>query len=251
MSFRKSLTCVGLLFLVLGPATDSSAQQRPDFSGIWVSDTSRSENPDGSMRVIKQTADAFDMVIFSRQTAYVQEITINPWKYRFGRFGPRRGGEDSSEPQTQVRWEGNSLVALKALGEYSVVWFFTLVSPNEMVIESLGHGISPSFDFRRSSLPRGYVLSKSVYTRAPISFDCGSCEFAIEAEGFTLATPHSGAVTFRLPNASSVVVTCREKSCQVKNNHDAHPPLTLSRGETTRLSILAEDGQWEIPAGAP
>jgi hypothetical protein len=252
MSLLRSLICGGALLLVLGAVTDSSAQQLPDFSGIWVSDTSRSENLDssGSMRVIRQTADAVEMVIFSRQTAYVQEITINPWKYRFGRFGPRRGGKDSREPQTQVRWEGHSLVALKSLANYSIVWFFTLVSPNEMVIESLGHGISPSFDFRRSSVPRGYSLTKTVYTRAPISYDCGACEFTIEAEGLKLATPDSRGMTFRLPNASVVVATCRATKCQVKNNNDVHPPLTLSRGETTRLSILAEDGQWEIAVGA-
>ena len=143
---------------------DPSAQSVPDFSGIWMSDTSRSENADasGSLYVIKQTADAVDIVIFQRQAGFVPQTTINPWKYRFGRFGPRRGGADSREARTQARWEGRALVALKAQDQNSVVWFITLINPNEMVVESLGRGISPSFDFRRSSLPPGCSLRKIV-----------------------------------------------------------------------------------------
>ena len=241
----------GVLLLVLGSVEDFSAQQLPDLSGIWMRDTSRSENPDASMHVIRQTTDAIEMTLFERrQNAYVREITINPWKYTFGRFAPRRGGKNSREPQTQARWEGDSIVALKSLGDYSIVWFFTLINPNELQIESLGRGITPSFDFRRSSVPRGYSLSKSLYTRAPISYDCAACEFTIEAEGLRLATPQSGGMTFRLLNDSLVLATCRETTCQVKNNNDIHPPLTLRHAETGRLSILAEDGQWEIPIGA-
>ena len=55
-----------------------------------------------------------------------------------------------------------------------------------------------------------------------------------------------------MPRAGIVVAaTCRQTMCQVKNNDDRRPPFTLSRGETASLSILAEDGQWEIPVGAP
>jgi hypothetical protein len=225
----------------------------PDFSGIWVSDTSRSENADGSgsLYVVKQTADAVDIAIFQRQTGFVPQITINPWKYRFGRFGPRRGGPDSREPRAQARWEGSSLVALKALDQNSVAWFFTLVNPNEMMIESLSRGISPSFDFRRSSLPPGYSLRKSVYTRAPIAYGCDACEFTIEAEGLKRATPDSLGMTFRLVDDSAVVATCRETTCQVNNHSRIRPSRTLGRGETTRLSILVEDGQWGIPVGSP
>ena len=242
----------GVLLLVFGSVTDFSAQQVPDFSGIWMLDTSRSEPGAGvSMHVIRQTPDALEMTIFERhQNAYVREITINPWKYTFGRFAPRRGGKDSREPQTQARWEGDSIIALKALGNNSVAWFFTLINPNELQIESLGRGITPSFDFRRSSVPRGYSVDKRLYTRAPISYDCEACEFTIEAEGFMPATPESRGMTFRLLNDSLVVATCREPACQVKNNNDIHPSVILSRGETAGLSILAKDGQWEIPLGA-
>ena len=251
MSLHQSIIRSGVLLLVLGAVRDPSAQSLPDFSGIWVSDTSRSENADasGSLYVIKQTADALDIVIFQRQTGFVPQITINPWKYRFGRFGPRRGGADSREPRTQARWEGRSLVALKALDQNSVAWFFTLINPNEMMVESLGRGLSPGFDFRRSSLPPGYSLRKSVYTRAPIAYGCEMCEFTIEAQGLKLATPESHDMTFRLRDDSAVVATCRETTCQVNNNSQIRPSRTLSQGETTTLSILADDGQWGIPVG--
>jgi hypothetical protein len=220
----------------------SPAKAVPDFSGIWLDDNVR-----GSMRVIRQTAEAVEMTIFERRTDYVQQITINPWKYTFDRFAPRRGGENSREPQTQARWEGDTLVSLKSLGVYSIASFFTLTSSNEMLIEGLGHGVSPTFDFRRASLPRGYILDRSTFTRAPNSCAFGTCEFAIDRTGMRPVAPDAGGVTFLLLSPATVAVTCRQATCQVKNNNDLHPPVILRRGETTQLSILADAGQWAVP----
>lgn len=223
-------------------ASGSLQKQRPDFSGVWLDNTER-----GSMRVIRQTAEAVEMTIFSRQIDYVNEITINPWRYTFGRFAPRRGGPTSREPRTQARWEGDTLVSLKSLGDYSIAWFFTLTNPNEMLIESLGHGVSATFDFQRASLPRGYSLERSVFTRAPGSCEFGACEFTIERTGMTPVPPDAAGVTFLLMNPSTVQVTCRQAACQVKNNNGLHPQIALRRGEMTRLSIVADAGQWAIP----
>jgi hypothetical protein len=88
MSLRRSFIWDWVALLALGAVTGSSAQPLPDFSGIWVTDTSRSEDADASMLVIRQTPDALDTVSFTRRrNAYVHEILINPWKYWFGAIG--------------------------------------------------------------------------------------------------------------------------------------------------------------------
>jgi hypothetical protein len=226
----------------------------PDFSGVWSLDVSRSDPAGvyGEVRVVTQTPDAVHMAAFelttrfrevwvAAGTPYVPQIAIAPWKLRFNRFGPRRGGDYSREPLVQARWDANSLVVLKQLGENSFAWIWTLIKENEMNAETFD-GVSPQFDFKRSSLRGRPASYKHIYAKVPSSEVCESCDVFVDATGFHRATAETKGVTFRLSSTSAATATCRDITCQVNGPHSR----ILARGESAALSLNPDIGQWDI-----
>ena len=226
----------------------------PDFSGVWSLDVSRSDPAGvyGEVRVVTQTSDAVHMAAFelttlfrevwvAAGTPYVPEIAIAPWRLRFNRFGPRRGGDNSREPLVQARWDANSLVVLKQLGENSFAWIWTLTNENEMIAETF-NGVSPRFDFKLSSLRGRGASYKHIYAKVPSSEVCESCDVFVDATGLHRASAETKGVTFRLSSTSAAIATCRDITCQV----NGPVPRTLARGEAAALSLNPDIGQWDI-----
>jgi hypothetical protein len=226
----------------------------PDFSGVWSLDVSNSDPAGvyGQVRIVTQRSDAVHMAAFelttrfrdvwvAAGTTYVPQIAIIPWKLRLNHFGPRRGGDNSREPLVQARWNANSLVVLKQLGEHSFAWIWTLINEDEMIAETFD-GVSPRFDFKRSSLPRRGASYRHIYTKVPSSELCESCDVFVDATGLHPATAETKGVTFRLSSTSTAMATCRDITCQV----NGPLPRTLARGETAALSLNPDIGQWDI-----
>lgn len=226
----------------------------PDFSGVWSLDVSRSDPAGvyGQVRVVTQTPDAVHLAAFelttrfrdvwvAAGTIYAPQIAIAPWKLRFNRFGPRRGGDNSREPLVQARWDAHRLVVLKQLGENSFAWIWTLINENEMTAETFD-GVSPQFDLRRSSLGGREASHTHIYTKVPSSDVCESCDVFVDATGLHRATAETKGVTFRLSSTSTAVASCRDITCQV----NGPLPRTLARGETAALSLNPDIGQWDI-----
>lgn len=163
------------------------AQPKPDFSGIWVLDQTRSdERIYGQLRVISQTSSRIDMTVLQvasglpraestglPQTESRGQMSIIPWELPFDRWRPRRGGDQSLEPIVQTRWDGHRLVTVKAPGtNYSVLWIWSLSDDGTtMTVEGISTSISPSFDFKVSSAPRGFIPDRHVYTRVTATDD--------------------------------------------------------------------------------
>jgi hypothetical protein len=193
------------------------AQQKPDFSGVWVLDSSRSdEGVYGQMRVINQTADWIDMAVLHFAAS---RTSITPWRLPFNRWRPRRGGDASLEPIVQTRWDGDRLVTLKAPGtHYSVLWIWTLSDDGaELTSEAISTGIGFSFDFKASSAPRGYVPNRHVYWKAASIHAADARAFAVLERGVTWdAIVGQSPVLLRFgADTSAVSVTCVATTCRV------------------------------------
>jgi hypothetical protein len=91
------------------------------------------------MRVIRQDPDAVDFTAIQYVGApQIPAFNVIPWKLRFNRWGPRRGGENSLEPKLQARWDGNKLIYVKAPGEsFSVLFIWSLDGPDELLVEEV------------------------------------------------------------------------------------------------------------------
>jgi hypothetical protein len=237
---RRRILAIALIAWLHGSI--SHAQPKPDFSGVWTLDASRSDAAGvyGTVRVIEQSAEDIDMVVIQRER-YYPEISLIPWKLRLGRYGPRRGGENSREPLVQARWDGDQLITLKAPGQtYSVLWIWTLAADGrELIVESIDTGMPSSFDFKRSSIPRAYAPYRHVYVRVPITYGCGDCPFQIDQTGLRREISDDRGLVFRLQSATEMSVTCLEKTCTVTDILEGkrRDPRRLGAGRAAIVSL--------------
>jgi hypothetical protein len=195
----------------------AAAQGRPDFSGVWILDPSRSDDRVyGQMRVINQAADWIDMAVLHFASG---RTSITPWRLPSDRWRPRRGGDTSREPIVQSRWDGTRLVTLKAPGtSYSVLWVWTLADDGtELVAEGISTGIGFSFDFKVSSAPRGYIPDRHVYRRVGAIRSPDARAFALNdrAVVWDPAEDESPVLLRFGPDAASLSVGCVAKTCRV------------------------------------
>jgi hypothetical protein len=194
------------------------AQEKPDFSGVWTLDASRSEgSPYGQMRVIDQTADGIHMTVLHFAS---HRTSIIPWRLPFNRWQPRRGPVDTSrEPIVQSRWDGNRLVTLKAPGtSYSVLWVWTLSDDGtELTSQGISTGIGYSFDFKVSSAPRGFIPDRHVYRKvSPIDRPDGRGFAVREPEVVWDPTPDQSPVLLRLgADQGTLSIACVASTCTV------------------------------------
>lgn len=203
------------------------AQQKPDFSGVWLLDPAQSDDRVyGQLRVITQTPSHIEMAVLQLQSG---QLAIVPWELPFDRWRPRRGGERSLEPVVQSRWDGNRLVTVKAPGtSYSVLWVWSLSDDGmTMTVDGITTRISDSFDFKVVSSPRGFIPDRHVYTRvtAPVE------------RNFTLGD----ALIRFAPGTADVGVTCAADACTVIDvvNGRRTQSRTLAREREAVLSLHA------------
>jgi hypothetical protein len=239
---RRSVLTVLVAIGLLPAAT--AAQQKPDFSGVWVLDASSSdERVYGQMRVIDQTPDWIDMAVLHFASG---RTSITPWRLPFDRWRPRRGGDTSLEPIVQSRWDGNRLVTLKAPGtSYSVLWVWTLADDGATLIsDAISTGIGFSFDFRASSAPRGYIPDRHVYRKAGLIRAPDGRAFAVLDRGVAWDPPaEQSSVLLRFgADASSLSVACSAaRACTVGDIVAGRTRLSqaLAAGRAITVSMTA------------
>jgi len=194
---------IGILLATLIPRRATYGQTTPDFSGVWMLDASRSDaNPYGQVRVIWQNSDAVDFTAIQYAGApSTPAFNVIPWKLRFNRWAPRRGGENSLEPKVQARWDGDKLIYVKSPGEsFSVLFIWSLVNPDELLVQGVNWTYLPdNFDFKERSIPSAYVRFRYFYSRVNTVKD-----WAPHADG--------KPVTIAL-NQEELNVSCRMKAC--------------------------------------
>jgi hypothetical protein len=236
------ITAAAMLMVALS-ATPARAQQRPDFTGVWMLDASRSEATGvyGQVRVIAQTDAAIEMTAI-HYADYSKSWNVIPWAFRINRWGPRRGGERSREPIVQARWDGEKLIAVKSPGEsYSVLWVWRLAAGgNEMFVDAVGWTSLPrDFTFKEASIPAAYARNRYVYVKRPADA-CVDCPFAVDESGVH-ADDGAHAVTFQL-RGGDLNVTCRATECAlmeiVAGRRDT--PRTRAAGGSATMSLSAQ-----------
>src|SRR6187397_561725 len=97
----SSLVCASLALLVT-VFQQAPASARPDFSGTWTLDRSRSQSPEAITLTIKQTATEVSIETTRDGTKSVRTYPIEP-------EGKPSSGIDSSHPRAY--WNGTKLVA--------------------------------------------------------------------------------------------------------------------------------------------
>ena len=223
VSMTRSVLAVLAAIAVLPAA--AHAQQKPDFSGLWVLDPARSDDQVyGQMRVITQTPSRIDMAVLQVAS---NQTSIIPWELPFDRWRPRRGGDRSLEPVVQSRWDGNRLITVKAPGtHYSVLWIWSLSDDGmTMTVDGISTRIPSSFDFKAASAPRGFIPNRHVYTRVAPP---GDRTFAMGAALLRFGT-----------DAATLGVTCATGSCTLidvvagRRRHSR----TLASGREAILSL--------------
>lgn len=148
-------------------AVPLTAQDKPDFSGTWVLDRSRSEDPQylhAEKFIIVQTPTRFNVTAIYTDT--LGKLWELPWDWQFNRWGPRRGGAGSKEPPIQARWDGQKVVGIKApYTSYTMAFIFNLSDDRqELLVESVNpDGIQSTF--KESSVSRAYVRRRFVFMR--------------------------------------------------------------------------------------
>ena len=152
----SSLVCASLALLVT-VFQQAPASARPDFSGTWTLDRSRSQSPEAITLTIKQTATEVSIETTRDGTKSVRTYPIEP-------EGKPSSGIDSSHPRAY--WNGTKLVA-EGAGNIQGQTVSTRethslnAAATEMTVESIiivQHGYS----FGGS---RNYGSAKDVYTR--------------------------------------------------------------------------------------
>jgi len=152
----SSLVCASLALLVT-VFQQAPASARPDFSGTWTLDRSRSQSPEAITLTIKQTATEVSIETTRDGTKSVRTYPIEP-------EGKPSSGIDSSHPRAY--WNGTKLVA-EGAGNIQGQTVSTRethslnAAATEMTVESIiivQHGYS----FGGS---RNYGSAKDVYMR--------------------------------------------------------------------------------------
>jgi hypothetical protein len=237
---RIPLLVLSAVCVLSGP---TGAQHKPDFSGVWVLDSSLSEGrPYGQMRVISQTAEWIDMTVLHFAAS---RTSIIPWRLPFDRWRPRRGGDTSLEPIVQSRWDGNRLVTLKAPGtHYSVLWVWTLSDEGtELTSNGISTGIGFGFDFKVSSAPRGYVPDRHVYRKVSSIGSSDARVFAVTERGIVWdQDADRSAALFRFGgDANTLSVTCAISTCKVGDIVAGRTRLSQSvaAGRTVTVSMTS------------
>lgn len=218
-------TLPAVLIAVALLTVESRTHQMPNFSGIWALDAARSDDHVyGQLRVISHAPSEIQMTVFQ---AVSGQTSIIPWDLPFDRWRPRRGGDRSLEPAVQSRWDGDRLVTVKAPGtSYSVLWIWSLSDDAmTLTVDAISTSISPSFDFKVASSPRGFVPDRHIYTRVD----------AVDERAFTLG---NAVIRFgRVPG--SIGVSCAVGSCNVidvVNGRRAHS-RALASGREAIVSL--------------
>lgn len=229
----RSLSTV--LVAIAALSTAPRAQQKPDFSGVWVLDPAQSDDRVyGQLRVITQTPSHVDMAVLQLTSGppraeSSRQLAIVPWELPFDRWRPRRGGERSLEPVVQSRWDGNRLVTVKAPGtNYSVLWVWSLSDDGmRMTVDGISTRISESFDFKVASSPRGFIPDRHVYTRVTTPVE--------------RTFPLGDALIRFSSGTANVGVTCGADACTVIDvvNGRRTQSRVLARGREAVLSLHA------------
>lgn len=238
-------------FLALGLVPTVVAAQVAEggssgFSGIWVADPAdQGFDIYGEVRLVREGADALEVAMLDfgvgwqeAARAYVGRLAIMPWTFRFGRWGSRRGPEDSAAPQARARRSGDDRVLAKRTvsGSGEFVWLWSLVDDGGELVHletsrSWDSDFSqrPSgaeFRFRRAT---GGEPALSLFARAP---------------GTVAGRPKIPA-TFEVrvsEDQNEILVTCPTHDCRVADFERGQEVRSrvLLMGETVRVRFGAE-----------
>ncbi|MCC7124186.1 MAG: hypothetical protein IT178_05010 [Acidobacteria bacterium] len=155
------------MLVALCLADSLTAQDKPDFSGTWAIDRSRSDDPQylhAEKFIIAQTLSRFNVTAIYTDT--LGKLWELPWDWQFDRWRPRRGGAGSQEPLIQARWDGQKVVGIKApFTSYTMAFIFSLSDDRqELLVESVNPGGIQS-TFKESSVSPLYVRRRFVFIR--------------------------------------------------------------------------------------
>jgi hypothetical protein len=241
-TLRLALTAAAAVWLA-----HPVASAAPDFTGVWVLDPARSDlrSVYGQIRIVEQAASELRVAVM-QFAGNAGTLTVYPWRYTFGQWTPRRGGQQSQEPRTRVEWEDESLVTAKAPGTtYSVLQRWTS-DAGDLRVQAFAKAVSFDFDFRVRGLSPADRREVMTYRRLPPDrYACAECWFWVDGTGVTFidgATPPPVPWALRLTEqATRLEVLCRSDRCRVTD---------IVNGRRQQPRILDRDQRMAVPLSA-
>jgi hypothetical protein len=246
---------LSVVALCLSPAAPH-AQSGRSFSGLWILNIDPDDSQDvyGEVRFVRQSQDEIQMTIVDYGSGWFDDtfrdiVSIRPWTFRFGRWGPRRGAADSKQPRTRARWSGEDLVLAKQTfsGAGEFVWVWTTNAPaTELIQRQTGRTWDEDFESRRAEGVETRFVRASVDDPALASM----AQRMRRSRGL-ISVPADIVIKFN-PEATAILVQCPQQDCSVAEI-DAGARgrrRPIPRGQIVAVPIDVESVVEPVPAAA-
>lgn len=214
----RVIGCLGV-FAVLLSSSAPAMQVAAGFAGVWVVDRERSDARDiyGELRVIDERDEEVRLTIVDYGSAWIagafrDAVHVLSWRFRFDRWGPRRGPSDSKQPRTIARASGAQLVLAKSTfsGNGNFVWVWSLdAAGRELFQQESGRSWDSDFITRP---PQG-LRTRFVRT-APQDPSLALLRRRVEGSASVVSEP-SMIVVRPNADASALLVECPEHDCTI------------------------------------
>jgi hypothetical protein len=218
----RSAACCALaaLLAVLFAPPPASGQAAESFDGVWVLDPARKTALDvyGEMRIVDASDDAVRLTMIDYGSAWIEGsfrgvVRLVPWTFPFGRWAPRRGGEESRQPLARARSLGDGVVLAKRTeyGNGDFVWVWSVGGAgDELLHRETDRTWDADFSVRPPEGIRSYFLRAS----GQDSTRAGSLPGRLA--GLAEIIPLVDEIQLRVsPDAATLLVTCPRQECRI------------------------------------
>lgn len=226
-------------------AASPSAQGERRVAGLWLLDTDRSGDQDvyGEIRLIRQSDAELTMTLADYGSAWIEGayrdiVSIRPWTFRFGRWGPRRGPADSKQPRTLARWSGSRLVLAKMTfsGSGEFVWLWSVHDEGRTLLhQSTRRSWDDDFGARRAEGTETYFARVNADDPALVTI---GDRLRRRADGTSRAT----IVVSANSDATLLFAACPDHACVIGSivNGRRTGSRGIPRGEAVLLPLDSE-----------
>jgi hypothetical protein len=228
-------------------SAQTSAPAPTTFAGVWALDAARKSRLDvyGEVRLVEASETEIRLTMVDYGSAWVAGafrgvVRLVPWTFTFGRWAPRRGGEESRQPLARARSAEPGLVLAKrtVYGNGDFVWVWTVDGEgNQLVHHETDQPWSADFTARPPEGNRSYFL------RASPSDSAAASSLAARLAQLAGSIPVVDEIHVRLSaDLQTLLVSCPMQDCRIVELESGRQvgSRPLPRGTIARVPIHTE-----------
>jgi hypothetical protein len=242
MATRHWLRCLILCGTAVMLTESLSAQGDRSVAGLWRLDVERSDARDvyGEIRLIRQSDTEIAMTLADYGSAWIAGafrgiVSIRPWTFRFGRWGPRRGPAESKQPRTLARRSGSHFVLAKMTfsGSGEFVWLWSIHDEGDTLLQQdTRRSWDEDFTVRHAEGTKTYFVRVRPHDAALASLGDRV------VRGGSVAPSSSHIVISANADATTLFATCPEHDCVIGS---------IENGRRTGARALPEGEAAQVP----